>query len=118
MASPVPAPEFPMQRSCPFSAPAEYGELRSTQPVAPVRLWDGRSAWLLTRYEDIRTVLRSSSLSAQTKRPNFPFLSESDQAAKTQDESLQRMDGPDHSRVADYSFPSSLFTVSRLCAPP
>ncbi|TQC46108.1 cytochrome P450 [Rhodococcus sp. WS4] len=112
MASPVPAPEFPMQRSCPFSAPAEYGELRSTQPVAPVRLWDGRSAWLLTRYEDIRTVLRSSSLSAQTKRPNFPFLSESDQAAKMQDESLQRMDGPDHSRRRRLLIP--FFTVHRV----
>ncbi|MGH3804585.1 MAG: cytochrome P450, partial [Pseudonocardiaceae bacterium] len=95
MASPVPTPEFPMHRTCPFSAPAEYRELRDTQPVAQVSLWDGRSAWLLTRYDDIRSILRSSSISSQTRRPNFPFLSASDQAAKMQDESLQRMDGPE-----------------------
>ncbi|SED31332.1 Cytochrome P450 [Rhodococcus koreensis] len=112
MASPVPTPEFPMRRTCPFSAPAEYRELRDTQPVAQVNLWDGRSAWLLTRYDDIRSILRSSSISSQTRRPNFPFLSASDQAAKMQDESLQRMDGPEHSRRRRLLIP--FFTVHRI----
>lgn len=112
MASPVTAHEFPMQRKCPFSAPAEFQELRNTEPIAPVRLWDGRSAWLLTRYEDIRSILRSSAISSQPRRPNFPFLSEADQAAKMQDESLQRMDGPEHSRRRRLLIP--FFTVHRV----
>lgn len=115
MASHVPAselPKFPMQRRCPFQVPAEYEELRDTNPVAQVQLWDNRSASLLTRYEDIRAVLRSPAISADPKRPNFPFLSEAEQAGKTQDGSFQRMDGAEHSRHRRLIIP--FFTVRRM----
>jgi cytochrome P450 len=115
MASSVPAselPKYPMQRRCPFQVPAEYEELRKTDPVAQVELWDNRSASLLTRYEDIRSVLRSPALSANPNRPNFPFLSESEQIVKTQDGSFQRMDGAEHSRHRRLIIP--FFTVRRV----
>ncbi len=112
MAPSGPAPEFPMQRRCPFEVPAEYADLRKTQPITRVNLWDGGSAWLLTRYEDIRTVLRSSALSAQPTRPNYPFLSEADRAAKVHDGSFQRMDGVEHSRHRRMVIP--FFTVRRV----
>jgi cytochrome P450 len=35
-----------------------YAELRSNTPVRRVTLPDGRSMWLITRYEDVSAVLK------------------------------------------------------------
>ncbi|ORT57404.1 cytochrome P450 [Streptomyces sp. CB03238] len=37
--------------------PPELDELRAREPVSRVRLPDGRTAWLVTRHDDVRTVL-------------------------------------------------------------
>ncbi|OZM83583.1 cytochrome P450 [Pseudonocardia sp. MH-G8] len=65
---------FPVQRQCPFAPPPEYDRLRSDEPVAEVQLPTGGTAWLVTRYEDVRTVLSSPVFSADGTRPGFPAL--------------------------------------------
>ena len=69
-------PIYPMARTCPFDPPAELAQLRAENPVTRIRLWDGSSPWLVTRYEDVRRVLSDPRVSADTDRPNYPFQSE------------------------------------------
>jgi hypothetical protein len=46
-----------MARTCPFDPPAELAQLRAAKPVSRIRLWDGTSTCLVTRYEDVRSSL-------------------------------------------------------------
>ncbi len=86
---------FPLRRQCPFAPPPEYDRLRADEPVAQVRLPAGGTAWLVTRYEDVRTVLTSPAFSADGTRPGFPtFLP--GQAQLMQRPPFIRMDPPQH----------------------
>ncbi|NUR83793.1 MAG: cytochrome P450 [Nonomuraea sp.] len=49
--------DYPFERETALQPPAEWAELRESCPVAHVRLPSGDQARLLTRYEDVRTVL-------------------------------------------------------------
>lgn len=68
------APYFPMRRTCPFSPPPEYAELRRTAPVAKVSLPNGQDAWVVTRYDDVRELLNDPRISSDRTRPGYPFL--------------------------------------------
>lgn len=69
------APSYPMNRgSCPFDPPAALAQLRDERPVTRVTLWDGRPAWLVTRYADVRAALSDPRISADVRRPGFPQL--------------------------------------------
>ena len=48
---------FPFRRACPFDIAEDYAVLRRERPVAPVTLPTGATAWLVTSYADVRTVL-------------------------------------------------------------
>jgi cytochrome P450 len=63
-------PAWPMPRSCPLLPPDAYSELREGPPVK-VQLRGGE-AWLLTRYEDVRTALLDLRFSSDDQLPNFP----------------------------------------------
>ncbi|MCZ0975033.1 cytochrome P450 [Streptomyces albulus] len=53
----TPAPAYPLTAPGALEAPAEWRELRTTCPVAPVTLPSGDRAALLTRYDDVKQVL-------------------------------------------------------------
>jgi cytochrome P450 len=56
----------------PLDPPPEYARLRREAPVARVSLWGGRATpWLITRWEDARTILASRGVSSQGPRPGF-----------------------------------------------
>ena len=57
---------FPMERAtgCPFDPPADYAKLRDNEPVAQAACPAGIDAWVVTRYEDVRTLLRDPRLSS------------------------------------------------------
>ncbi|NKY99161.1 cytochrome P450 [Nocardiopsis alborubida] len=91
-------PGFPMPRECPFSAPSAYADLRGRGPVSQVRLPTGRTAWVVTGYQEVRAVLADPRVSADIRRPGFPALVEGEQEAGTKTTPFIRMDPPEHSR--------------------
>ena len=48
-------PSFPMERGSPYDPPPRILQLLRDEPVSRVTLWDGHEAWLVTRYDDVRT---------------------------------------------------------------
>jgi cytochrome P450 len=65
-------PAYPMARTCPFDPPAELAQLRAQKPVSRVRLWDGTSPWLVTRYEDVRSLLADPRSARTSTCPATP----------------------------------------------
>lgn len=106
---------YPMSREqgCPFAPPPEYKRLREETPITRVRLYDGRAAWLFTRYNDIRTVLAHPAVSAETLNPDFPFLNPGDKVSKRA-QSFQRWDDPRHATRRRMLMPH--FTIKRINA--
>lgn len=90
-------PSFPMKR-CPFAPPPEYAHLRANEPISKVTLPDGNWAWLVTRYEDVRTVLGDNRFSTNPNSPGYPFIAPA-RAALLKNENpppFIRMDPPEH----------------------
>ncbi|GAA2253795.1 MULTISPECIES: cytochrome P450 [Kitasatospora] len=87
---------FPVPRTCPYQLPAEYAGLRESSPVAKVTLPTGRSAWILTRYEDVRKALADPRLSSDRGHPDFPMLVELAKSDRDSTLSLAGMDAPEH----------------------
>ncbi|MFJ9567949.1 cytochrome P450 [Streptomyces fuscichromogenes] len=84
-----------MPRSCPFGPPSEYARLRAEEPVSRVRLQNGASAWLLTRYDDVRALLSNSATTSNRAHPAFPATVANTQAF-AQKGFLLSMDAPEH----------------------
>ncbi|MFK4548334.1 cytochrome P450 [Streptomyces tendae] len=92
--------EFPMTRTCPFAPPAVYEKIREEQPVLQVRLPGGRQAWVVSRHEDVRTVLSDRRFSADRLDPRFPHLVEGGTGFRQQDErTMNSMDGLEHGQA-------------------
>ncbi|QUX31872.1 cytochrome P450 [Nocardiopsis akebiae] len=66
--------------------------------MARVRLPTGRTAWVVTGYQEVRAVLADPRVSADIRRPGFPALVEGEQEAGTKTTPFIRMDPPEHSR--------------------
>jgi cytochrome P450/ferredoxin len=90
-------PSFPMQR-CPFGPPAEYEQLREESPIAEVSLPDGRPAWLVTRYHDVRSILGDKRFSTSPKHEGYPFPTPSRAPLMRAERNLLRMDPPEHTK--------------------
>lgn len=103
-------PEFPMTRGCPYHPSAGYEELRREGPLARVRLYDGRVAWVVTGYEETRRLLVDPRLSSDRTRPDFPVPVPRTAAAKLT--ALVGMDPPEHDIQRRMLIPS--FTVKRV----
>lgn len=94
-------PHFPMTRgTCPFDPPPDLGGLREHAPVSRVTLWNGTSAWLLTRHADVRAALAEPRLSADMRRPGYPLISPARAGRAAQEHpSFIVLDDPEHSRL-------------------
>ena len=94
-------PAYPMARDqgCPFDPPPQLGRLREQQPVTRVRIWDGSTPWLITRYADQRALLADRGISADTTLPGYPYQNAAVQARRGQARSFIAMDDPDHARL-------------------
>lgn len=84
---------------CPMAPPAEFSVLRGSTPVARVALGDGTPIWLLTRFDDVRAVLRDPRFSSVTTRPNFPTYGLPGRDTPEFARSIIRLDEPDHLRL-------------------
>src|ERR1700677_2097620 len=69
-------PACPMQRAagCPFDPPPGYRKLQAEAPISKVRLWDDSTAWLITGYEDQRSLLGDRRVSSDTMHPGYPHI--------------------------------------------
>jgi cytochrome P450 len=103
-------PLYPIAKEarCPFDPPAQLREMREEAPLTRVRLWDGRTAWLVTRYAEQRELLRDPRVSADSTRPGYPQLvplapepEDADDAAPSPRQGLSfiTMDDPEHARL-------------------
>lgn len=94
-------PSYPMPRAtgCPFDPPPELRELRAEGPVTKVRLWDGSTPWLVTRYQDQRALLADPRISAVTTHPNYPHQTPATKARRSEMQTFITMDDPDHARL-------------------
>ncbi|KAJ3516173.1 hypothetical protein NM208_g14877 [Fusarium decemcellulare] len=90
------APRFPFERASAFEPPAKYAELRATDAVSRVELWDGSLAWLVVKYEDVCKVATDQRLSKERNRFGFPELSAGGKAAAKNKPTFVDMDAPAH----------------------
>ena len=91
--------EFPPPRDRPMHPPAIVAELRRSQPVSPVRLWNGDRAWLLTRYQDVRAAFLDDRLSADAARPGYPHVTAASAVGRSMLPNFMVMDDPEHGRL-------------------
>ncbi|GHJ26142.1 cytochrome P450 [Streptomyces hygroscopicus subsp. sporocinereus] len=60
---------------CPFDPPPALRDRQQEGPLSRVRLWDGSTPWLVTRYADQRALLADPRVSADITRPGYPLQS-------------------------------------------
>ncbi|MEU6268474.1 cytochrome P450 [Saccharopolyspora shandongensis] len=107
-------PEFPMARAagCPFDPPPGLRSRQEAGPLAKVRLWDGSTPWLVTRYAEQRTLLADPRVSADIMRPGYP--SSAPIRSDGSGVSFILMDDPEHARLR--RMVTAPFTVKRVAA--
>ncbi|MEE1735889.1 cytochrome P450 [Streptomyces sp. BE147] len=103
-------PGFPMPRAagCPFDPPPALREQQQAGPLTKVRLWDGSTPWLVTRYAEQRALLADPRVSADITRPGYPSPSDS----RTNSVGFILMDDPEHARLR--RMVTAPFTIKRV----
>jgi cytochrome P450 len=91
-------PRFPARRGfCPFAPAPEYTAAREDKGIIKVGLWNGTTAWLVTRYADVRMVLtEQKKFSADGRREGFIVFAP---GVPANDSTFIRMDDPEHARL-------------------
>lgn len=110
--SPAETPEYPMARAagCPFDPPPALRSLQKEGVFAKVRLWDGSTPWLVTRYAEQRALLADPRVSADVLRPGYPSPAPVDPNGSGIGFIL--MDDPEHARLR--RMVTAPFTVKRV----
>ena len=94
-------PEYPMVRAagCPFAPPPEVMALAEARPLSRVRIWDGSTPWLITGYDEVRTLFSDSRVSVDDRRPGFPHWNEGMlSTVHKRPRSVFTADGEEHTR--------------------
>jgi len=94
-------PDYPMGRAagCPFAPPPEVMELGAARPLSRVRIWDGSTPWLITGYQEVRTLFSDSRVSVDDRRPGFPHWNEGMlSTVHKRPRSVFTADGEEHTR--------------------
>jgi cytochrome P450 len=106
---------FPTERpsGCPFDPAAEYAEFRSTPNLDKVACPAGIDAYLLSGYDQVRTLLNDPRLSSRGAVSNH-VITDRDVTTDAAPGSIIHLDGADHSRLRRMLTPE--FTVKRMRA--
>ncbi|HZR51953.1 MAG TPA: cytochrome P450 [Streptosporangiaceae bacterium] len=107
-------PFYPMTRaaSCPLDPPPVLGDLQAKAPFVRIRLWDGSTAWLVTRHAEQRALLADPRVSADPYRPGYPFQSQGLRDITDESLTFLNMDDPEHARLRRTV--AGTFTVRRI----
>ncbi|MER5754514.1 cytochrome P450 [Streptomyces sp. NPDC002088] len=105
-------PTISLDRTDPYNPPSEHVRLREDAPISWVELADGRQLWVLTRHEDVRTMLGDPRFSSDRRDPRHP--SHMPYIGPDHRPQLIEMDPPDHTRLRRSVIGE--FTVHRLAA--
>src|ERR1700757_1841911 len=85
--------------ACPFAPPREVMELGAARPLSRVRIWDGSTPWLITGYDEVRTLFSDSRVSVDDRRPGFPHWNEGMlSTVHKRPRSVFTSDGEEHTR--------------------
>ncbi|MFJ9633609.1 cytochrome P450 [Streptomyces sp. NPDC101175] len=89
---------YPMVRaaSCPFDPSPVLRAERQEGPLSRIRLWNGRIAWMVTGYSELRALLTDARLSADVTRPGFPTPVP---VTGERTSGFAQMDDPEHARL-------------------
>ena len=82
-------------------------------PMSRIRFPSGHEGWLVTRYDDVRTVFADPRFSRNLLHPGAPCLIEPGDFS-TGEHSILNLDPPDHTRLRRLS--AQAFTVRRIAA--
>ncbi|WP_371786039.1 cytochrome P450 [Streptosporangium subroseum] len=95
---PAEIPEYPMTRAagCPFDPPPALHAMQEEGPLAKVRLWDGSTPWIVTRYTEQRALLADPRISVDVTRPGYPSPTPIRGSSPI---SFILMDDPEHARL-------------------
>ena len=77
------AAPYPMPRDSKLDPPPALGRWRARRPLHRIKLWDGREAWAIVGYEEVREVLKNhEAFVSSPLAPGYPTLGEADAATK------------------------------------
>ncbi|WP_418060649.1 cytochrome P450 [Pimelobacter simplex] len=99
MSSTADLTSYPLSRDiarCPFDPASELAEIRSEEGLRRIRIWDGSEPWLVTRHADVRAVMASPLVSADTDNPRYPHSSAAIKARRARAKTFFTEDGPAH----------------------
>jgi cytochrome P450 len=107
-------PFYPMTRaaSCPLDPAPMLSDLQAKVPLVRVRLWDGSTAWLVTRHAEQRALLADPRVSADPYLPGYPFQSQGLRDITDETQTFLNMDDPEHARLR--RMVAGAFTVRRI----
>lgn len=106
------APTISLDRTDPYKPSSEHVRLRENAPVSWVELTDGRQLWVLTRHEDVRTMLGDPRFSSDRRDPRHP--NHMPHIGPDHRPQLIEMDPPAHTQLRRSVVGE--FTVQRLAA--
>lgn len=90
---------YPLPRDtarCPFDPATGLADIRAEEGLQRVRIWDGKEPWLVTRHADVRAVMASPLVSADTDNPAYPHTSAAIKARRSRAKTFFTEDGPAH----------------------
>ena len=101
MATPAGIPEYPIKRPAgrPFDPAPALTAKQAEGPLHQVRLADGSTAWLVTRYADQRQVLRDPRVSADPRTPGYPKQTPDMDTEQASSAGFIMLDDPEHQRL-------------------
>ncbi|TVL89509.1 cytochrome P450 [Streptomyces sp. SAJ15] len=107
--------DLPMPRpsECPFGPSPEYARLRAEAPVTRVKCPTGVTAWLVSRYADVREALGDSERFSSRPGQVVHFMAHADPDRPVAPGEFTRMDGPEYQRFRRHIGPE-LGTPKRL----
>ncbi|MFE5641529.1 cytochrome P450 [Rhodococcus sp. NPDC056516] len=95
----VDVPLYPMPRSverCPFDPAEGLFAIQRGDGLRRARIWDGSQPWLVTRHADVRAVMASPLVSADTDNPAYPHSSAAIKARRARAKTFFTEDGAAH----------------------